>query len=107
MGPRESRPVRLDRAWRTLETNQVGPKEFAAWCSDIGAQMMMAVNLGTRGIDDACNLLEYCNHPSGSLYSNLRISHGVKEPYGIKVWCLGRQPALRHPGVERRHRLRL
>ena len=91
VGPRESRPVRLDRAWRTLETNQVGPNEFAVWCKDIGAQMMMAVNLGTRGIDDACNLVEYCNHPSGSLYSNLRISHGVKEPYGIKVWCLGNE----------------
>ena len=27
------------------------------------ADMMMAVNLGTRGVADACNLLEYCNHP--------------------------------------------
>lgn len=63
VGPRESRPVRPDRAWRTLETNQAGPNEFAVWCKDIGAQMMMAVNLGTRGIDDACNLAEYCTPP--------------------------------------------
>ena len=45
---------------------------------------MMAVNLGTRGIADACNLLEYCNHPSGTKYSDLRIKHGVKDPHNIK-----------------------
>ena len=57
----------------------------------IGADIMMAVNLGTRGVDDACNLLEYCNHPSGTLYSNLRISHGAVQPYNIKTWCLGNE----------------
>ena len=91
VGPKDQRPVRLDRAWCTLETNQVGVQEFAGWCREIGAQVMMAVNLGTRGIDDACNLLEYCNHPSGTLYSNLRISHGAAQPYGIKTWCLGNE----------------
>lgn len=52
---------------------------------------MMAVNLGTRGIADACNLLEYCNHPGGTKYSDLRIKHGVKDPHNIKVWCLGNE----------------
>ena len=40
--------------------------------------MMMAVNLGTRGVADACNLLEYCNHPGGTKYSDLRIRHGCE-----------------------------
>mgnify|MGYP002231631988 FL=1 len=52
--------------------------------------MMMAVNLGTRGVADACNLLEYCNHPGGTKYSDLRIKHGVKDPHNVKVWCLGK-----------------
>ena len=52
---------------------------------------MMAVNLGTRGITDACNLLEYCNHPGGTKYSDLRIKHGQKDPYGFKTWCLGNE----------------
>ena len=51
----------------------------------------MAVNLGTRGIEAACNLLEYCNYPSGTKYSDLRVSHGVKAPHDIKVWCLGNE----------------
>lgn len=52
---------------------------------------MMAVNLGLRGADAARNLVEYCNHPQGSYYSDLRIKHGVKEPHNIKLWCLGNE----------------
>ena len=91
VGPREQRPVRLDRAWRTRETNQVGLQEFSRWCAGAGSQIMMAVNLGTRGVDAACNLLEYCNHPGGSQYSDLRIAHGMPQPLDIPVWCLGNE----------------
>lgn len=91
VGPLEQRPKRLDLAWRSLEKNEVGLNEFSKWAGKAGADVMMAVNLGTRGIADACNLLEYCNHPGGTKYSDLRISHGVKEPHNIKVWCLGNE----------------
>ena len=43
-------------------------------------EAMMAVNLGTRGIDAARTLVEYCNHPSGTYWSDLRRSHGYEEP---------------------------
>lgn len=52
---------------------------------------MMAVNLGTRGADEARNLVEYCNHKSGTYWSDLRIAHGVREPHNIKLWCLGNE----------------
>lgn len=91
VGPVGQRPKRLELAWRSLETNEVGLNEFAKWASKINSEMMMAVNLGTRGIADACNLLEYCNHKGGTKYSDMRISHGVKEPHKVKVWCLGNE----------------
>lgn len=91
VGPVEQRPARLELAWRSLETNRVGLDEFAKWTKAVNADIMMAVNLGTRGIADACNLLEYCNHPEGTKYSDLRIKHGRKEPYNIKLWCLGNE----------------
>ena len=91
VGPVEERPRRLELAWRSLETNEVGLNEFAGWAKKAGSEVMMAVNLGTRGTADACNLLEYCNHPSGTKYSDLRIRHGVKDPHNIKVWCLGNE----------------
>lgn len=91
VGPIDKRQPRLELAWRSLEPNTFGLDEFSNWAKLVNADIMMAVNLGTRGIADACNLLEYCNHPSGTKYSNLRRSHGIKEPYNIKLWCLGNE----------------
>jgi alpha-L-arabinofuranosidase len=91
VGPAEMRPTRLDLAWRSRETNQFGTNEFMAWCRVAGVEPMMAVNLGTRGIADACNLLEYTNHPGGSYYSDLRRTHGVAAPHNVKLWCLGNE----------------
>jgi len=91
VGPLEQRPKRLDIAWRSTEPNLVGVNEFARWCKKAGSEVMMALNLGTRGVEDALNLLEYCNHPGGSKYSDLRVSHGVGQPHNIRTWCLGNE----------------
>ncbi|MEO5805802.1 alpha-N-arabinofuranosidase [Devosia sp.] len=91
IGPREQRPTRLDLAWHTSESNAVGVHEFADWCETVGTEMMLAVNLGSRGVDDARNFLEYVNHPGGSYYSDLRIKNGRKEPWNVKMWCLGNE----------------
>ncbi|MFA9463979.1 MAG: alpha-N-arabinofuranosidase [Velocimicrobium sp.] len=91
VGPKEDRKRRLDLAWRTLETNEVGLNEFAKWANKVDSKIMMGVNLGTRGTKDALNLLEYCNHQAGSYYSDLRKQHGIEEPYKIKTWCLGNE----------------
>ena len=91
VGPKEERPRRLELAWRTIETNQVGVNEFADWAKLANTEVMMAVNLGTRGINEARDFLEYCNHPGGTYWSDLRRSHGYEEPHGFKVWCLGNE----------------
>ena len=75
VGPRDQRPVRRNLAWHALESNHVGIDEFARWCKLTGSELMMAVNLGTRGIDSALDLLEYANHPSGTALSDQRIGH--------------------------------
>ncbi|GIP57599.1 intracellular exo-alpha-(1-_5)-L-arabinofuranosidase 1 [Paenibacillus woosongensis] len=91
VGPVEQRSKRLDLAWRALEPNEVGTNEFMNWAKEVGSEVMMAVNLGTRGVDAARNLLEYCNHPEGSYWSDLRRSHGYEQPHKIKTWCLGNE----------------
>jgi len=91
VGPLEERPVRLDLAWRSRESNEFGLNEFTQWCKRANLEVMLAVNLGTRGVDAARNLVEYCNHPGGSYWSDLRKKHGVAQPHGIKVWCLGNE----------------
>ncbi|WP_053363444.1 alpha-N-arabinofuranosidase [Bacillus sp. FJAT-27251] len=91
VGPKEERPRRLELAWKTIETNEIGTNEFADWAKKVNAEVMMAVNLGTRGIDAARNLLEYTNHPGGTYWSDLRKSHGYEKPHKIKTWCLGNE----------------
>ncbi len=91
VGPKEQRPKRLELAWRSTEPNLVGINEFASWCKKVGTEPMQALNLGTRGIEAACNLLEYCNMPAGTKYADLRVEHGYKEPHNIKVWNLGNE----------------
>jgi alpha-N-arabinofuranosidase len=91
VGPLEERPRRLDLAWRAVESNQFGVDEFAAWCREADVEPMLAVNLGTRGVAEALDLLEYCNHPEGTRLSDLRRANGAKEPHDVRVWCLGNE----------------
>jgi len=91
VGPRSERPVRLDLAWRTRESNQIGVNEFVDWCKKANTKPMLAVNLGSRGLDAARNFLEYCNHPGGTYWSDLRRKHGWADPHGVKLWCLGNE----------------
>ncbi|XKK37944.1 alpha-N-arabinofuranosidase [Nocardiopsis sp. ARC36] len=91
VGPKDRRPVRRDLAWHSLETNQFGLNEFATWCARLGIEPMMAVNLGSRGLQEALDLLEYANHPGGTHLSDLRAEHGHPDPHDIRMWCLGNE----------------
>lgn len=91
VGPAADRPRRLDPAWKSIESNAFGLDEFMRWARAAGVEPMMAVNLGTRGLREACDLLEYANHPAGTHLSDLRRGHGAEEPYGIRLWCLGNE----------------
>ncbi|HBA63081.1 MAG TPA: alpha-N-arabinofuranosidase [Lachnospiraceae bacterium] len=91
VGPKEQRPVRAELAWHALETNQFGLNEFMDWAKAAGSQVMMAVNMGTRGLEDARNLLEYCNFEKGTYYSDLRRMHGYEQPHNIRLWCIGNE----------------
>jgi alpha-L-arabinofuranosidase len=86
-GPRDQRPARLDLAWRSIETNEVGVDEFVGWARKAGVEPMMAVNLGTRGVRAAADLVEYCNFPGGTYWSDKRNA----QPHGISLWCLGNE----------------
>jgi len=91
IGPISKRKRRLDLAWQTTETNQVGIDEFADWVKKANAEFMASVNLGTGTPQEAGEMVEYCNHPSGSYWSDLRREYGHADPFKIKLWCLGNE----------------
>ncbi len=91
IGEKSKRPVRLDLAWFSTETNQFGTDEFMKWCKKADVTPMMAVNMGTGSIQDAARLVEYCNHEGGTEISEMRRSNGSKEPYHVRYWCIGNE----------------
>ena len=101
------------------------------WCEAAGTEMMLAINLGSRGLDEARNFVEYVNGPTGSYWGDLRKANGRAEPFarqalvprqrdgravagrpqdGARVWPArqrGRQDAAGLRQVARTDRLRL
>ena len=91
VGPRDARPRRLDLAWHSTETNEVGLHEFAGWLEKVDSELMLALNLGTRGTLEALDLLEYSNIRGGSALSDQRVANGRDQPFGVTMWCLGNE----------------
>lgn len=91
VGSREQRPKRLDLAWFTTETNEVGMHEFADWAKKADSQVMYAINLGSRGPEQARDVVEYANHPGGSKFSDMQHCQRETGTPGIKLWCLGNE----------------
>ena len=91
VGPVEDRPRRLDLAWHSTETNEVGLHEFARWLDTVDGRLMYALNLGTRGVAEALDVMEYMTVPGGTTLSDLRVAHGRAEPFAVDMWCLGNE----------------
>jgi alpha-N-arabinofuranosidase len=91
VGPKQSRPRVLDKAWNSVESNQFGTNEFMAWCKAAGTLPLMGLNLGTGTAEEAAALVEYCNVDKGTKWSDLRRQHGIAEPHKVQHWCLGNE----------------
>lgn len=85
-GDKSLRPKRMELAWQSIETNEVGIDEFQRWAEEVGAELMMAVNLGTRGADDARNLVEYCNADTPTYYAEKRRQNGFEKDKKVAKW---------------------
>ena len=91
VGPRAERPVRMEPAWLSIEDNSIGTNEYVEYVKRLGAETLMCFNMGTRGVEEACDLVEYCNWPGGTYLSDLRRKHGYESPHDIKYWCIGNE----------------
>jgi alpha-N-arabinofuranosidase len=91
LGPKDKRPKRMELAWGTVETNQVGTDEWVQLNKAIGSENVVCINMGTGNLDDARFWVQYCNAPAGTYWADKRAEYGHPEPYGIKYWCLGNE----------------
>jgi alpha-L-arabinofuranosidase len=91
IGPKASRPLVLDKAWNSMNSNEFGTDEFLTWCRLVGTEPLLGLNLGTGTAEQAAALVEYCNLDKGTQWSNLRRKNGIMEPYKVQKWCLGNE----------------
>ncbi|WP_240541279.1 alpha-N-arabinofuranosidase [Bifidobacterium santillanense] len=91
IGPRDERPVRRDLAWHQTETNEMGIDDFYRWSRKAGTEIMLAVNMGTRGLKAALDELEYVNGAPGTAWADRRVANGIPEPMDIRMWCIGNE----------------
>ena len=91
VGPKKDRPHVLDRAWNTMDSNQFGTDDFITWARMVGAEPLLGMNFGTGTAESAAALVEYCNVPSGTKWSDLRRQNGYEQPHNVKYWCMGNE----------------
>lgn len=91
VGPVEERPARIDLAWGSIESNAFGLNEFGEWAREAEVEPVMALNLGTRGVLEAVELLDYANGSHPTALARERAEHGHPDPHDIRIWCLGNE----------------
>lgn len=92
IGPRDERPHRVNIWWgNEIETNAFGTHEFMNLCRAIGAQPYLCGNVGTGTAQELREWVEYCNFPSGTSLSDLRIRNGARQPFDVKYWAIGNE----------------
>jgi alpha-L-arabinofuranosidase len=91
IGPRDSRPRRLEMAWGTIEDNRFGTHEFLDYVERIGAEPYICANLGTGTWDEAQQWVEYVNFAGDTATTRLRKKNGRDQPWKVGYWGLGNE----------------
>ena len=93
VGPRESRPVTLNRWWGNKEEdNAFGTHEFFAFAELIGARTYLSVNVGSGTPAEAADWIEYITAPGHSRLAELRRANGRDAPWKIDYIGVGNEP---------------
>ena len=122
IGNKDLRQPEPSYFWGGLDNNNLGTDEFAMLCNEIGAEMMLCINmylpqkktyLNTErtpwqynnydlpqysdpelGLKDAVDWVAYCNLEEGvHPMADLRVKNGHKHPFRVKYWEMDNETA--------------
>ncbi len=91
IGPKENRPVHVDRAWHVEDPNLVGTDEFLAFCQAVDADPFLVINDGSGTPEEAARWVSYCNDAPETALGKQRAANGHPEPYRVPLWGLGNE----------------
>ena len=101
VGP--TRTPMINYCWGGIYHNQVGTHEIVDFCRKVNAEPLIVVNMESDGFQnwaypqagvcrkgtaqEAAEWVSYCNDSD----NELRKSHGIEKPYGVKYWQIGNE----------------
>jgi alpha-L-arabinofuranosidase len=92
VGPQEDRPARLNTHWgMVIEDNSFGTDEFLRFTELLGAEPVVAMNVGSGTPREMQQWIEYMNYAGDSEMSRLRKENGREEPWGVKYIGIGNE----------------
>ncbi len=91
IGPQSKRVGK--NGWDEWDPLSFGIDEFLAFARKVGAEPVIVIWVGPRNkvdrtayLQDAVDLVAYCNGPRDSAWGKIRAQNGHPEPYRVKYW---------------------
>jgi alpha-N-arabinofuranosidase len=91
IGPQAKRTGK--NGWDEWDPLSLGIDEFVAFARKVGAEPAIVIWAGPRNkvdrasyIQDAVDLIEYCNGPPDSPWGKIRAQNGHPQPYRVRYW---------------------
>ena len=80
--------------WNEWDPLSFGIDEFLAFARKVGAEPAIAIEVGDGAdhapfLQDAVDLVAYCNGPRDSAWGKIRAQNGHPEPYRVRYWEIG------------------
>ncbi len=91
IGPRESRPRRVNMWGDVAENNHFGTHEFMDLCDQLGCEPYIAVNVGSGSVREMQAWLEYMTYYGDSTLAERRRENGRAEPWQIPYLGIGNE----------------
>jgi len=109
IGPISQRPGHNNDSWGYWSTDGFGLDEYLQFCSDLGMAPLYGINcglaLGWNGatnntvpldqmgpwVQDALDLIQYCNGPTSTTWGAVRAANGHPVPYNLQYLEIGNE----------------
>lgn len=92
IGPRDKRPVRLNKWWGNTEENHAfGTHEFFEFAELIGTKTYLSVNVGSAEPAEAAAWVEYITYAGNSTLAQERRANGRDKPWKLDYIGIGNE----------------
>ena len=73
------------------DDNSMGTHEFLALCEMLGAEPLLAANVGSGTVQEMCDWVEYVNGRAETALTGERRANGRPDPWGVRLWGVGNE----------------